>query len=422
MASWFTHDDRKRLLGIDADTFTQVAAVAPLLLERTDAIAEAFYRRVDRVPGLVSLLERHTTRDRLRATLKAYVADFATTRLDAAHIENRERIATVHDRIDLPIDAYTAQLQAIREVWTQTVLEAAADRRQPAVTQQNAHIYIAAIDRLLSFDEGIVCLAFMTSRQDRAEAALADVQAAQEAQRAAQVELNDLAGQLAAAAEQASASVQEMGATANQVAQEVGQAARLASDATATVSDGLAAVGDAETSVGKVGDATQQVTTAAADLEERSRQIVVVAEVLEQTANQINLLALNAAIEAARAGEAGRGFAVVADEVRKLAESTKASLAEANATVSAMQASIAQVRNAGAGAEEQVGVLDGSSTVLQERFSAISGAITGTSTALETIASATQQVAASAAETGHASTEVARLADEVKRIADGMAT
>ncbi len=64
----------------------------------------------------------------------------------------------------------------------------------------------------------------------------------------------------------------------------------------------------------------QQATEAVRTIEESSRKINEINNVIESIAFQTNLLALNAAVEAARAGEAGKGFAVVASEVRSLAQ------------------------------------------------------------------------------------------------------
>ena len=76
-------------------------------------------------------------------------------------------------------------------------------------------------------------------------------------------------------------------------------------------------------------------------LEERTKQIGGIANVISGISEQTNLLALNAAIEAARAGESGRGFAVVADEVRQLAKRTGEATAEIEQMISQVQAETA---------------------------------------------------------------------------------
>jgi Methyl-accepting chemotaxis protein len=59
------------------------------------------------------------------------------------------------------------------------------------------------------------------------------------------------------------------------------------------------------------------------DLNNSSKEIEKIIEVIKSISDQTSLLSLNASIEAARVGEAGKGFAVVANEIKKLSEQSK---------------------------------------------------------------------------------------------------
>ena len=105
--------------------------------------------------------------------------------------------------------------------------------------------------------------------------------------------------QTAAAVDQITATVRSSAERAHEANQSVSQTKKSADSSAVVVTNAIAAMGR---------------------IEEASRQIEQIIEVIDDIAFQTNLLALNAGIEAARAGEAGKGFAVVAQEVRELAQ------------------------------------------------------------------------------------------------------
>jgi methyl-accepting chemotaxis protein len=111
--------------------------------------------------------------------------------------------------------------------------------------------------------------------------------------------------------------------TTAQIAENAARASKVASDVR---SESAAGRSEADLGLKQIVHARQDAQAASemmAALQDKSRRIHVITEVINEIATRTNLLALNAAIEAAHAGEHGRGFAVVAGEVRQLAQRTK---------------------------------------------------------------------------------------------------
>ncbi len=75
--------------------------------------------------------------------------------------------------------------------------------------------------------------------------------------------------------------------------------------------------------MGRINEIVQTTAQKVHTLDERSREINDIVDVISGIAHQTNRLALDAAIQAAMAGENGKGFSAVATDIRRLAERTK---------------------------------------------------------------------------------------------------
>lgn len=102
----------------------------------------------------------------------------------------------------------------------------------------------------------------------------------------------------------------------------------IATESNESIKENMRVMEELKTQSKQIADTNNEVTDAMERLQNKTKEVREIADMILNISSQTNLLALNASIESARAGEAGRGFAVVAEQIRQLAEQTRNSTEE----------------------------------------------------------------------------------------------
>jgi hypothetical protein len=146
--------------------------------------------------------------------------------------------------------------------------------------------------------------------------------------------------QQASSVAEITATMEELARTAAQIAENSNKVAKQAENSDTASKEGFELVNNVIQAIETINTKMEQISERTEVLNNQSKQIRKVLDIIHDIANETHLLALNATIESVAAGEFGKRFGVVAAEVRRLAESARSNAESTQGIIEEFQKSI----------------------------------------------------------------------------------
>ncbi|MED0656511.1 globin-coupled sensor protein [Anoxybacillus ayderensis] len=308
------------LIGMTTKDVAILQHVKPYIEAHIARIVDAFYGALQKESHLLSIIQQHSTIERLKQTLTTHVKEMFNGNIDEAFIEKRRRVAQAHVRIGLEPKWYIASFQHLLEEILAVMLE---QLRQPSYVI----VVMKSVSKMLNVEQQLVLEQY---ERENEELRLQMETLKQQMKEQVKVSLQ----QLSHASDEVSASVAALNAQTAGILQAAQEASHVAVASAEKSAKGKQQLQAQVENMLQMNEKMKQIEANMGKLQQAMKEIEHIASLVTSIADQTNMLSLNASIEAARAGEHGKGFAVVADEVRKLATQTKQSVADVSRVLS----------------------------------------------------------------------------------------
>ncbi len=305
------------MMNLSEQDLKLIKAMQPIIVKHIDQLVETFYHTVLKVTELREIIERHSSIERLRMTLKKHIIELFAGRIDQEFIDKRVRIAKIHYAIGLEPAWYMGAFQNLQNTLLIIIFNEVEDKEEIKTV-------LLPVNKIISFEQQLVLEAYDQETnhklQEQFENGKNDL-------RNTMIEVSE---ELVSLAEQTQVSAEMLDVTIAKVGQTTKDNKEQARKARQYVDEGRQMLHELSKKINVIDIHTHSMVDSIQKLGDSSDKIAGVIGMVRKIADQTNLLALNSAIEASRAGQHGKGFAVVSQEVRKLAEQTKISVADIN--------------------------------------------------------------------------------------------
>ncbi len=300
------------MLNLTKQDLQYLKAFKPFVEDNINHIVDRFYAMVGTEQSLVDIINKHSSVDKLKITLRRHIIEMFNGTIDEEFYKRRVSIAKVHVHIGLRTQWYICAFQDLALSFIDLVENHIAN----PVDQFNT---IRAISKISNFEQQLVLEAFESTVEQLKE----NVEREKEAVEKTIVESSE---GLATISQETNASFHLLSNQSNEIKQLAKKSLQVSALAESQAVEGRDRLQHQSKNMCNIIQSVDEISYNIKQLTDMSKEMESIMNVVTNIANQTNLLALNAAIEAARAGEAGKGFSVVADEVRKLSSQTKESV------------------------------------------------------------------------------------------------
>lgn len=137
-------------LGIKEETLADVRDAAVILEPYKEQIVDGFYSNITSNQYLLGIIEKHSTVDRLRKTLKRYLEQFLQGKIDSEYLESRKIVGEVHSRINLTSEYFISAHHTLIFQMTEILMEQLHKNPKKMLKQ------VLAVQKLASFDQQFI--------------------------------------------------------------------------------------------------------------------------------------------------------------------------------------------------------------------------------------------------------------------------
>ncbi|MGE7916278.1 protoglobin domain-containing protein [Lysinibacillus xylanilyticus] len=300
------------MLNLTKQDLQYLKAFQPFVMDNIDGIVDRFYSMIVTERDLVDIINRHSSVDKLKVTLRRHIIEMFNGIIDEEFYLRRIKIAKVHVHIGLRTQWYICAFQDLTVSFIDLV-------EQYITHPKDQFSTIRAISKISNFEQQLVLEAFENTVEQHKEMM-------ERKKEVVEKKIIESSEGLATISQETNNSFQRLSRQSDEIKQLAQKSLQVSAMAENQALEGREQLKSQSQNMNNIIHSLNDITENTEQLTEMSKEMESIMSVVTNIANQTNLLALNAAIEAARAGEAGKGFSVVADEVRKLSIQTKESV------------------------------------------------------------------------------------------------